>query len=182
VQPTLRRFSESSLVYLTHLDTDTLAEVGRLRIIAWEACGPRPKMAPKVGDMWIDSHDEHAHHWVVSEEGRIVAAARMCVHTSFCELPDYEDLADCESKFLRPVASINRLVVHPECCGNGLPNLFDSARLRLALELGAKSVIGCTHLKARIKSLGELGFKVIGEAPQRSVPQAPTIVLMTAIA
>jgi hypothetical protein len=91
VKPTPTRFNESSLVHLTNLDADTLAEVGRLRITAWEARGPRPKMAPKVGDTWIDSHDEHAHHWIVAEKGRIVAAARMCVHTSFGELPDNED-------------------------------------------------------------------------------------------
>lgn len=173
-----RLYDEGSLVHLSRPDADTLAEVGRLRIIAWEASGPRPKMAPKVGDAWIDSHDDHAHHWIVMEEGRIVAAARMCVHPVLSELPDYEDLVSFEDKFPLPVASMNRLVIHPECRRGGLPTLFDSARVSLAAKLGARSVVVCVHAEGRIRALGDSGFKVVGEAPERAVPQAPTIVFM----
>lgn len=69
-----RLYDEDSLVHLT------LATVGRLRIIAWEASGPRPKMAPKDGDTWIDSHDGHAHHWIVME-GIELWQLRGCVFT-----------------------------------------------------------------------------------------------------
>ena len=169
---------ESCLLHLTQPDANTLLEVGRLRIIAWEASGPRPKMAPKVGDTWTDSHDDHAHHWIVREQGRIVAAARMCVHSAFSDLPDCEDLVACKDSFHFPVASINRLVIHPERRRNGLSRLFDLARLRLAEELGAKCVVGCTQPESRIQSLGELGFNAVGEAPKRVVPYAPTIVLL----
>jgi hypothetical protein len=173
-----RLYDEGSLVHLSRLDADTLAIVGRLRIIAWEASGPRPKMAPKVGDTWIDSHDDHAHHWIVMEEGRIVAAARMCVHSKLSELPDCEDLVSCEDKLFWPVASINRLVIHPECRRGGLAALFDAARIGLAVQLGAKSAVGCVHAEERMRGLGDLGFKVVGVAPDRAVPEAPTIVLM----
>lgn len=61
----------------------------------------------------------------------------MCVHSELIELPDCEDLVSCEDKLLWPVASMNRLVIHPECRRGGLPALFDSARVSLAAQLGA---------------------------------------------
>ena len=60
---------------------ETLAEIGKLRILAWEAASERPSLAPPAGDSWIDSHDAHAEHWTGSEDRRLVAAARMCLHS-----------------------------------------------------------------------------------------------------
>jgi hypothetical protein len=169
---------ESCLLHLTKPDVRFLAEIGRLRIIAWEASGPRPRMAPKVGDKWLDSHEGHAHHWAIQEQGRIVAAARMCLHTSLNDLPDYEDLIDCEHEFLWPVASINRLVIHPGCRHRGWSVHFDSARLILAQQLAARCVAACTHSEGRIRGLSDLGFVVIGQSLQRAVPLSATAVLM----
>jgi GNAT superfamily N-acetyltransferase len=164
---------------MAKLNAKTLAEVGRLRIVAWEASGPRPRLAPNTGDTWTDSHDEHAHHWIIREQDEIVAAARMCIHTSFNDLPDHDELSAVRGhKLLWPVASMNRLVVHPDYRRKGLSRLFDLARIDFAESSGAKSVVVTSHPQSRIRGLLELGFDAVGEFSERVVPSAPTIIFV----
>ena len=175
------RFDEMSLEHLTNPNRETLVEIGKLRIVAWEASGPRPKMAPQVGDIWTDIHDQHAHHWIVREQGCIVAAARMCVHIPVSDLPDHENYAIYRDIFYWPVASINRLVIHPRLRRIGLPKLFDRVRIISANRLGAKSLIASTERESRIRNLSDVGFKVVGEAPEPVLPGRQTVVLLKVI-
>lgn len=170
-----------ALGYLSTLDKSTLDEIGRLRIVAWEASGERPTMAPTFGDIWLDEHDEHAHHWILRQRGEILAAARMCVHESPEHVPDKEDYVNFYSLLRCPIASINRLVVHPRLRGNGLPKLFDKVRIRLASRLGVMTVIGSTSRASRVRDLEEIGFRVLGHAPVPRLPTCPNIVLLRII-
>jgi len=41
------RLDEMSLEHLTNPNRETLLEMGKLRIVAWEASGPRPRVAQR---------------------------------------------------------------------------------------------------------------------------------------
>src|SRR5215831_11977530 len=93
--------------YLFRPDDAVLSEIGRLRITAWEADGARPSFAPKRGDVWIDSHDQHANHWVLRDGGFTIAAARMCIHPDVEAMPDRESLVSLDHSLRFPAASLN---------------------------------------------------------------------------
>ena len=159
------------------VDGDTLAEIGRLRIAAWEADGSRPAFAPASDDSWIDPHDEHAHHWVIRWRDTIVASARMCIHSTLQEMPDCECLVGLEGAILLAAASLNRLVVHPSFRGMHLGPRFDQVRIAKAKQLGAAGTFGTTHAKGRLRDLNDAGFVLLAESPHRIVPQLPSFVL-----
>jgi hypothetical protein len=175
--PVTKSYGEHSLEHLTTPSAQTLNEISALRRLAWEANGARPRFAPEGEGLWIDCHDEHADHWVVKEGSQIIAASRLCVHATFDELPCREYLSTCEANILWPAASFNRLVVHPQYRGNGLPSLFDSVRLIFARGLAARCVVGCAESESRIRNLLAVGFEVVCESPLRLVPYAATFVL-----
>ena len=101
------------------LDETLLREIGRLRVAAWETETSR---AAEM-DIWLDEFDRSARHWVVFCEGMPVAAARLSVHASLAEVPDAESYADVFTQPPpAPIASLNRLVVHPSARGAGLSN------------------------------------------------------------
>jgi predicted GNAT family N-acyltransferase len=166
-----------AIQYVHVVDGDTLAEIGRLRIAAWEADGSRPAFAAASGDSWIDPHDEHAHHWVIRWRDTIVASARMCIHSTLQEMPDCECLVGLEGAILLAAASLNRLVVHPSFRGMHLGPRFDQVRIAKAKQLGAAGTFGTTHAKGRLRDLNDAGFVLLAESPHRIVPQLPSFVL-----
>jgi hypothetical protein len=167
--------------YLFGPDDAVLSEIGRLRITAWEADGARPSFAPKRGDVWIDSHDRHAHHWVLRHGSFTIAAARMCIHPDLESMPDRESLVPSDHSLRFPAASLNRLVVHPQYRGSRLSRLFDQARIEYAGRAGAKSILVVTHVKSRLRDLQDAGFVIVQESPHRIVPYAPSFVVVKLI-
>jgi predicted GNAT family N-acyltransferase len=106
-----------------------------------------------------DEHDLHARHWAVFDGDKLVAAARMCVHDQQNDSPDF--VAFSQVQLPIPVATINRLVVHPSARKLGLAYKLDHCRIEAAKKDGAKCVVG-TAVQERIAPLQRLGFKLIG--------------------
>ena len=94
-------------------DRPLLEKIGRLRVLAWSTV--IPDAAAKVGDCWLDEYELEARHWCIFHDGEPVAAARMSVHQRNEDVPDAEVYEGVFAEPLAaPIASINRLVTHPE--------------------------------------------------------------------
>jgi GNAT superfamily N-acetyltransferase len=156
-------------------DPALLQQVGRLRILAWEADGELPSFAPRA-EVWIDEHDSHAVNWALLCEGLPVCAARMCVHERICDLPDFASLVGYEDSFVTPIAAFTRLVVSPAFRGRGLGKELDSIRLAAAYAVGCRSALGVTHIPARMRQLEACGFRNLGASRHRTVSFAPSYV------
>jgi GNAT superfamily N-acetyltransferase len=156
-------------------DAALLQQVGRLRILAWEADGELPSFAPRA-EVWIDEHDSHAVNWVSLSKGVPIAAARLCVHKRVCDLPDLGSLVGYEEALVTPIAAFTRLVVSPAFRGRGLSKQLDGVRLAAAQASGCRSAVVVTHVPTRILQLNESGFRNLGESRHRTVSFAPSFV------
>ncbi len=122
---------------------------------------------------WIDGHETHSVHYLVETlSGRLVASARVCVHTVVAEIPDYQQFSHLHLNCHEPIASINRLVIHPEYRGRAISRYLDEVRVGEARTLGAKSVLG-QAAPWRVKQLASLGFKTVGYAIDSSCFSPP---------
>lgn len=149
----------NSVQTLDPANPSVLREIGRLRYIAWSneiTVGSTPR------DEWIDEFDAKARNFGIYLDGRLIASARFSTHMSIEDVPDAEVYKDVfHSALQAPIASINRLVTHPDYRGRGCSKLLDEVRIQSAHEEGCKSMIG--HASAnRIKQLEELGFLNMG--------------------
>jgi GNAT superfamily N-acetyltransferase len=162
-------------------DPAILQQVGRLRILAWEADGGLPSFAPRA-EVWIDEHDSHAINWAMFCEGLPIAAARLCVHKRVCDLPDLASLVGYEDSLLTPIAAFTRLVISPAFRGRGLSKELDGTRLSAAQGAGCRSAVGVTHIPARIRQLNAYGFRNLGESRHRTVSFAPSYVFSREVA
>ena len=80
----------------------------------------------------------------------------------------FETFADAfEQALWPPIASYNRLVVHPDHRRRGIAKALDLCCLRAAFEQGASVLLGATGSVAsnasRISAMSELGFRTIGK-------------------
>jgi GNAT superfamily N-acetyltransferase len=152
----------------TSIDEALLRQIGRLRVEAWET------ETSKASEMesWVDGFDRVARHWVVFREGVPVAAARLSVHGSLAEVPDAESYAGVFAQAPEgPIASFNRLVVHPSARGAGLSKRLDLLRLDAAESSGCRSVVLSTASgPRRIHQLAGWGFELAGYGPRFQKP------------
>ena len=144
-------------------DAALLAAVYRLRMLAW-----RTQVAlPEAMTEWTDGFDAVARHWAFLHQGQPVAAGRVSVHGALADIPDAETY---EGVFTTPppapIASLNRLIVHPDWRGLGLPRVLDAVRVQAAEQMGAQCVVGATGSvqgnRVRIEQLAETGFVIAG--------------------
>lgn len=151
-----------------NLDADLLAKVGRLRIEAWET--ETARAAEQAA--WVDEFDRVAWHWVVFQNGSPVAAARLTLHCKVADAPDSESYAGvfCAPPET-PIASLNRLVVHPSARGSGLSLRLDLIRLTAAEKLGARvAILSTASGPRRVAQLVSLGFVFLGHGPKFKTP------------
>lgn len=167
--------SELSVVPVA--DADSLRDIGLLRIKAWAAAGPLPGIFPDPAT-GLDDHDNHALHWACIADGRIVAAARLCVHRDARELPDQPSLTDFQHRLIPPVAAYTRLVVDPDFRGRGCPALLDVFRSKAAISAECRTIVVVTHQVARAAELIRGGFWKAGESLYRTAPEAPSHVFI----
>lgn len=152
----------------SHLDEELLAKVGRLRIEAWATETARAAEQ----SVWIDEFDRVARHWVVCRDGLPVAAARLSLHQELAAVPDSESYAGVLSSPLgTPIASLNRLVVHPSARGSGLGRRLDLIRLKAAEQLGARvAILSTSSGQRRTEALVGVGFFFLGYGPRFKTP------------
>jgi len=130
-----------------------------LRFEIWSA---EVTLRPEVRAKGIisDEHDAHARHWAAFCGNEMVAAARMCVHTNQEECPDAP--AFTEICLPTPVATLNRLVVHPSFRNRGFGSELCHCRIEGAKTDGAKCVVG-TYTDQRVASLEKCGLRLTGQ-------------------
>jgi predicted GNAT family N-acyltransferase len=108
-----------------------------------------------------DEHDLHGHHWFITVEGSIVAAARVCIHDTAKELPYQDGFHHLTRDLPTPIASLNRMVVRPFMRRQGLSRPLTEVRIAAARSRGAKSVI-VEAAPNRMPPLSDLGFVELG--------------------
>lgn len=157
-----------------------LRQIGRLRISAWQTETSRTAEM----ELWLDEFDRAARHWAVFREGTPVAAARLSVHASIAEVPDAESyLGVFPQPPPGPIASMNRLVVHPSARNAGLSKQLDLIRLDAAKTMGCRSAILSTASgPRRVRQLLRWGFELAGYGPRFAKPPlsalpAPAVLL-----
>lgn len=139
-----------------------LDQIYRLRVEAWRA---RNADFPPM-ETWTDAFDGTGRHWVVLEEGRPVAAARLTVHARLTEAPSAEIYRGLLPDDLPgPIGVLTRLVVAKSHSGRGLSRLLDLARIDAAKGSKCRYLIGETFAGLpRIAQMRDLGFDVIGRS------------------
>lgn len=159
---------ELRLVEFASTDSVMLEKVGRLRVAAWAT---ELSSEPQVGS-WLDDFDDVARHWAFLDGAEPIASARMTVHATLSDVPDPEDFlglfAEPPSS---PIASINRLVVHPKYRRYGLGSSLDNLRLRVAEEMGCRCVVVSTPSgDRRVAQLVSQGFRLLGSTGAENTP------------
>jgi predicted GNAT family N-acyltransferase len=149
-------------------DVEKLEAIGRLRFEVWQ---DEHSIALELfpDKVWIDAMDKRdtARHWYVeNDNGEMVAAARLTIHS---ETDDYRDVKLWRDKGVAltfPVSDLGRLVVRKDARRQGIATMLNSIRVRVAREWGAHAII-CTAsasngaLLKRHHSFVELGHTIV---------------------
>lgn len=140
---------------------DHIEEIGRLRYLAWRDVKGINKEFFSKGQ-WIDDHDKSSHLWIIRYGDLMVATARLTIHHDFIEIP-WNNCIPPEAVALinPPVASINRLSIHPDFRGKGLTRPLDLVRINIAGELKVNAIIAEPVL-SRFHTLERYGFQHFG--------------------
>jgi predicted GNAT family N-acyltransferase len=108
-----------------------------------------------------DEHEAHSRHWAAfSQEGILVASARLCMHDAKERVPDEYCYTGLDLP--PPLASINRLVVERSARNRGIAEQLDLQRIEAAKNAGAACIVGAPTSDNRIRALGKLGFSLKG--------------------
>jgi hypothetical protein len=153
--------------------SDYTREIGSLRREVWETVEGFDKNA-FPGEIWIDDYDLSAIHWVVFDQQRIIASARLGVYAAYEDIPYFEMMKPHKSLLKLPVASLNRLVVKPEYRGQFISKMLDVTRVEEAKKNNVKTIIG-QAVSNRITWLQILGFEFIAQIG--SIKELPNIEL-----
>jgi hypothetical protein len=153
--------------------SDYVNEIGTLRGEVWKTVKGFDKNA-FPGELWIDDYDLSAIHWVVFDQQKIIASARLGIYYTYEDIPYMEMMKPYESHLNLPVASLNRLVVKPEYSGQFISKILDVARVDEAKKNNAKTIIG-QAVSNRISWLEILGFDFIADIG--SIKELPNIKL-----
>jgi GNAT superfamily N-acetyltransferase len=141
-------------------DSAVLRQILALRVLAWRSF---INIDPELHE-WTDKHDATGRHWAILDGDTVVAAGRLSIHERLGDVPDSEVYVPVLSMPMAPpIASMNRLVVHPEYRGRGLSDELDEIRISAAEAAGCTCVIGHTNAgNKRIAQLVREGFQPLG--------------------
>jgi GNAT superfamily N-acetyltransferase len=141
-------------------DPELLRKILALRVVAWKSF---INVDPHLLE-WTDQFDSAAQHWAILDGETVAAAGRLSIHERLHDVPDSEVYEPILTTPLRaPIASINRLVVHPAYRGRHLSDQLDEVRISAAEKAGCSCVIGHTHAgDKRVAQLVAEGFEALG--------------------
>jgi GNAT superfamily N-acetyltransferase len=138
-----------------------LKEIGQLRLLAHNIDRVKESYVHQELGM-VDRWDylEPTRHFVVRLRGQIIAAGRLCFHR---DISFYSDFVQFPQESLEAfkggrIATMDRLVVHPEYREQGLSKIIDLARIDCARSNGIDHVVVCALGEVRKYSLHRLGF------------------------
>ena len=152
---------KSALRELNPLDRSVMEAIGKLRVEAWSK---NITVGSVPNDEWIDEFDPASRHFGIFDGYKLIAAARFSVHESIEDIPESDVYRGVfQSPLKAPVASLNRLVTHPDYRGLGCSFTLDRVRLEKAKEMGC--TCGILHVgEDRLEHLLRLGFFIVGRA------------------
>ena len=147
-------------------DRDLLAAVGALRFQAWCPIVGSSAASSRFG---IDEHDAVARHTVVFDDGALVAAGRLTIHTHLDDLPEWASFGPYVAEMRVPLGLASRLVVDPGHAHRGFAGLVIADRLQLAADHGLREVWGETRWN-QVGGLTRHGYELVGPSADHSVP------------
>jgi predicted GNAT family N-acyltransferase len=140
---------------------DQIEEIGRLRYLAWKDVEGINKDFFAHG-RWLDDYDKLSHLWIIRYKNQIVATARLSIHNKINDIPWHECIPPEAMGLINPpVASINRLSVHPDFRKKGLTRPLDLVRIKVATELKVNAILAEPVLE-RFNTLEKYGFQHYG--------------------
>jgi GNAT superfamily N-acetyltransferase len=149
-----------------------IEEIGRLRYEVWIKL-VQAKSPYFQNEQWLDKNDRDSYHWVVQDQGKVIASARLSIHGHMEDLQCYSRIPQEALPWIElPVAVLNRLVVHPDYRGQKIAALLDEKRIQFARERAVRSLVG-EPILSRIKVLEGFDFKVFG--PVYFIPELPGV-------
>jgi len=154
--------TSKNIIFRQETSAPALREAFRLRASVWNALGGDSLFH---AEEWTDEFDAMAMHWLAYVNGSLVAAARMSVHEELKNAPYFHIFGQLQLRVDQPIASINRLVVHPEFQGFGISREMDALRLRAAREMNCRTMTAVVSKVSGIKRLHALekhGFSPVG--------------------
>lgn len=119
-------------------DAASIDAICELRAAVWRETGAVSQEAFPT-DRWHDEFDAMARHWVVTNAGRIVAAARLSVHGRLEDVPEAAEYLEAGLRLEGAVAAPARVVVAASAQRHGL-----ASRLLDVQDDGAREA-GATH-------------------------------------
>ena len=156
------------LIEIDSSNSNLLKKIGMLRIRAWSTVFPD---LPAKFTTWLDEFELRSRHWCVFHKQTLIAAARLSVHDNLSDVPDshvYQDVFG--SPPAPPIASINRLVVHPDYRGQRLSCCLDSVRITAARKAGCRCCIAYTLSNpTRVRQLLQMGFEKVADVDPEPV-------------
>ncbi len=108
--------------------------------------------------------DALCRHWVIEENGRIVAAGRLSVHESVEEMCGAAVWERFTAEIPFPCACLTRLVVHPDARNHGYAHALDECRIAATRNARCCGIVGLPQ-PGREHSLAKLGFQKIAWEP-----------------
>ena len=144
-----------------------LNAIGNLRYKVWKGRGVSMKNI-KEENLWLEALDNYAYLINIYAGKQLIASARMSMHAGVESLPDKALYLNLDYDIPGPMASFNRLVVHPDFRGQGLSRFLVARRLNRAFMTGAQSIVlDCPE--NRLGSCRRLGFENMGEPVKGSI-------------
>ena len=136
--------------------TMLLPQIRRLRDEVWGA------MVELQPGHFTEDTDCRATHVVALQGALLMSAARLSFHNDSSDVPDGRFYRKRLRMLRAPLASMNRLVVHPAARGRGLATLMDRRRVVLARKAGVRTIVGWWSEASgpnRLRALEALGFR-----------------------
>jgi hypothetical protein len=119
--------------------------------------------AREIGLIVEDTFDKTAFHYIVRNDGTIVASARLTIHTSIHDVPDTSIYKNFVFHAPSPIGAFSRAVVTKTFQTFSIGGLLNLARYRKAQEIGCSTLIASARPK-QAEILSVLGFEVLGRA------------------
>lgn len=146
-----------------------LRRIAEFRTEAWMLDGlVRPEQL--VDGVFPIEEDAQCRHWIIEEQGRIVAAGRLSVYQALADNFGARHWKNFIQDVPLPFGYLSRLVVHPKARRHGLARVMDECRISAARRLGLPAILGVPLMGREVK-MAELGFvSVATEEPDDECP------------
>lgn len=138
---------------------ELLKQIYKLRTQVWIEMGAPIHLFPN--EMLVDQYDDQAYHWIIVQDDKLVAAARLSIHTDLSDAPEAQFFEPYKDFITFPVASMNRLVVQRNARSKSCGKQLTLAQIEMARQKGCKTAIiycGPPTSSKWIKSLENIGF------------------------